>query len=310
MRTFSLAALASLLLVTTGCSTHPLPEDFSRRGTKDLVQYLRCELASGVAGIRGIENISQSDLEKTAVGVDLKLNMTEVNNAAGGKIGLSDPISGGKFLLDFEGSAEKSRSNERTVRIIDTFKALKQISKDEKCNREAQSANFVYPIAGSIGVDEIVNTYWDIKGLTTYDPDTSSEGAAFSDKLIFNTKLSTGVSPSITVSSGSAELRLTNLGLDIDVSRQDVHQITITLSTADPKKDGKKPNRAASESRSQQTSEIKMFRADPPRNAADDTFSDPEPTGANQAVDNVVRKLNIEKYRDRDDLLLRRLLPD
>lgn len=298
MAIFKHALLSAACISLTACSTHPLPEDYSGTSTKDLVQYLRCELALGVASLK---KTVPNDLDQTVVGVDLKLNMDETNNASGGKLALLDPLSGGKFTLDLSGAAEKSRSNERNVRIIDTFTVLKRIAADKECNQQKQRANFLYPISGRIGVGEVVVSYWDVKGLTTYNPNTSAEGAAFSDKLVFKTKLSAGLKPTISITSGPAHLHLSDFSIDGQVVREDKHQLTITLATLAPTKDSEKPNKAASDKGSKQTGRVRTpGRLDSFTVEEEDEIDDGAAIrgGSNAAVDAVVRQLNIQRYRD------------
>src|ERR1044071_5649199 len=117
MRSPVLAAL-SAALVLAGCSTYPLPQDYSRKYTVDIVKHIRCEVAEGVKSLNPVE---QDELEGTVVGFDFTFKMTENNKATSGTLGFTNPVGGGTFKLDLTGAAEKQRFNERTFRIIDTM---------------------------------------------------------------------------------------------------------------------------------------------------------------------------------------------
>lgn len=224
--TFPLRLTAMMLLPTVllaGCSTHPLPEDFSRKTTVDIVKKMRCEIAEG---INRIPAASEVELEGTMIGFDFVLKMTEDNDATAGKISLLDPLSRGQFTLDVTGSAEKTRHNERRFRMVDNMLKLRQ---EPGCSAEDQRANFIYPIAGKVGLDEVVSTYWRLKDISKFDAYSDEGKRAFIDKLLFTTTLSAGLSPNIKIDSGVGSLHVTNASLNGSVVRKDEHQVTIAV---------------------------------------------------------------------------------
>lgn len=293
-------ALSLVLPIIAACHTHPLPEDFSRRTTTDLVQAVRCEIAEGIAKL---QDATDADLENSVVGVDFKLNMNETNSATAGKIAFADPITGGGFALDLTGSAEKDRTNERYFRIVDRFDQLKTVYSDDKCAKRSKRANFVYPIAGRIGLDEVVKTYWDVKSLSTLKP--KKDFSAFSDQIVFKTKFSAGVSPEITIVSKPASFHLTNLGVDGAVIREDIHQITISLDTEAPTRDAVQPNRPPSEAPSSPRMSIQKFEA--PNDSFTVDLDDEPSAGEDGAARNVIRQLDYQ--RRLDDLRKLQVLP-
>ncbi len=283
-----------------GCATHPLPEDFSRKSTRDLVQAVRCELAQGVASL---PDATPKELRNSVAGIDFKLNMNEETSATAGKLALTDPVSGGSFSLDLTGSSEKYRNNERKFRIIDTFEKLEEISRSEQCNQEFQRANFVYPIAGRIGLDEIVTTFWDVNSLSTLNP--VEKQSAFSDKIVFKTKLSAGLNPSLTLSTRAAGLHLTNLSVDGVAVREDIHQLTISMDLENPKRNAVNPNKARSQAPTEQKTLLKNVPVAP--YVDDGPAIMPSGRGSSSAVDNVIRELNYQ--RQLDDLRSLPVLP-
>lgn len=223
MRTFSLAALTSLLLVTTGCSTHPLPEDFSRKYTVDIVKKLRCEISEGV---KALSVTSTAELKGTMIGFDFVFKMTENNNATAGKISLLDPFSRGQFTMDITGSAQKERHNERRFRMVDDMLTLRD---EEGCSEADQRSNFIYPIAGHVGLHEVVGTYWKLKNVSDFDAYANEGKRAFIDKLLFTTILSAGISPNIKIESGPAKLHIANASFNGNLTRKDEHQVTVAV---------------------------------------------------------------------------------
>jgi hypothetical protein len=268
-----MALLPTALLA--GCSTHPLPQDFSRKTTVDIVKKMRCEISDG---INRLSAASEVELEGTMIGFDFVLKMTEDNDATAGKISLLDPLSRGQFTLDITGSAEKTRHNERRFRMVDNMLKLRQ---ESGCSAEDQRANFIYPIAGKVGLDEIVSTYWRLKDISKFDAYSDEGKKAFIDKLLFTTTLSAGLSPNIKIDSGAASLHLTNASINGSVVRKDEHQVTIavvqyveqTVVTQRPPKSGQQTDRsggpgASAQERPQSRGERTTVRASDPAAAA------------------------------------------
>ena len=291
MNLISRLSVIALGAMVGGCATHPLPEDFSRTTTRDLVQAVRCELAEGVVNLR---NVDRPQLETALVAVEFKLYMDEANNATSGKLSLADPITGGSVAIDLTGSAEKSRSNERSFRIVDTFAVLKKIDGDPQCKERSKHANFIYPVAGRIGLDEVVSTYWDVKSLTTIKP--VGNALPFTDKIIFKTKLSAGINPTIKLSSNSASLHLTNVSVNGAVIREDKHQLTVAMTNLAPQTDAKKPNRPPSKGGKSDKS-VRQFRVPEDSFTTQESYSTtPDLKGA---VDTLMRQLDDEREADR-----------
>lgn len=223
MRALTLAALSATLLTVAGCSTHPLPEDVSRKSTVDIVKRMRCEIREAVNKLSSADNV---ELEGTVVGFDFVLKMTEENKATAGKLSFADPLARGKFTLDLTGSAEKERFNERRFRVVDN---MYKLSLEENCSEQEQRANFVYPITGRIGLDELVFTYWKLKDVTSFKPYEDDDQRAFIDKLLFTTTLSAGLSPTIQIDSPAGGFELTNASVAGNVVRKDEHQVTVAI---------------------------------------------------------------------------------
>lgn len=229
-------ALFAPLIVLAGCSTYPLPQNFARKTTFDIVKLIRCEVANGIRllGPVGPEegaSILPEELEGTVIGFDFTFTMTEENDATSATIGLTNPVGGGKFLLDVTGGAEKERTNERTFRLIDTMAKLRN---EAECSPDEQRANFIYPIAGRIGLEELVDTYWRLRDTSTFTQGETKR--YFTDKLLFTTILTAGISPTLEVTSGIADFKLTNASIDGKIVRTDKHQVTVAIVQSVAKK--------------------------------------------------------------------------
>lgn len=235
MRNATFLSVSACAITVAGCSTYPLPQDYSRKYTVDIVKHIRCEVAEGV---RSLPPATPEELEGTVIGFDFTFKMTEDNNATSGVLGFTNPVGGGTFKLDLSGSAEKKRFNERAFRVIDTMAKLRD---EPDCSIEDQRRNFAYPIAGRIGLEELVHSYWQVRDLSTFTP--GEDKRFFTDKLTFTTTLSAGISPNLEVKAAGADFKLTNASIDGDLVRKDEHQVTVAIVQSVAKKVVKVPVR-------------------------------------------------------------------
>lgn len=225
MSLFWTRALLCLPLATlTACAAHPLPEDVTRKSTFAIVQQLRCEARAGIIAA----NLSGTTLEATYIGFDFQFDITENNKATAGSLGFTHPFSDGKFLLNFSGGAERTRQAQRFVRVVQLFSDLKT---DTTCgDNGAPYANLVYPIAGKIGLDEVVGTYAAIRRVTGLRKRGKDDKSIFSDELAFTTQLDAGVTPKLEINAVGGQFKLTSASINGTVQRKDIHKVTIAIA--------------------------------------------------------------------------------
>jgi len=231
---FIVAGLASALV---GCSIHPLPEDVSRVSTFDIVEKLRCEAKEGILGLPSSDPFYTSIVHSTVIGYDFEFEITEDNNLRGSE---SDPAKlsfaraakadGKGFFLDITGAATRTRSNKRVFRILEYLKDLPNCS-------AAMQANWVYPITGRVGIDEVISTYIRLEALTDIrakdpegGPKLDNKSIIFSDELKFATVLNAGIKPTLELSTVVGRFKVTNATLFAQAKREDKHNVTIALA--------------------------------------------------------------------------------
>jgi hypothetical protein len=219
MQTVRSFAFASLTPVLVGCAIHPLPEDVTRKTTYDIVEQARCEAKHAVMDYaRGIKN--------AAIAYEFTFHITEMNNAAGDVTWTYPFLTGGSFSLMAGAGALRTRDAMRNFRIVDTFDDLRKAD----CSQEAIEKNWVYPMAGDIGVYEVVATFVRIQKDAKLQA-KASEVYTFADTLIFTTTLNAGVNPSLTLSPVTERFLVTGAHANLDVHRTDTHQVVLGLST-------------------------------------------------------------------------------
>jgi hypothetical protein len=226
---------------------HPLPEDVSRASTYDIVEKIRCEAKAGLRDVPA----GHPFLDYSAIGYDFEFKITESNNlglgetnpqGVKGELKFEKPGArdGSNLTWDLTGSATKQRQNDRQFRIVETLAELKQAD----CPEEPKRPDWIYPIAGGIGMDELVHTYVSLERLTDFaggfvknpdeipDPTKPSETrpAVFSDTLQFTTKVSGGLTPTLTLQTITNKVRLSKATIGASTSREDLHNVTVALA--------------------------------------------------------------------------------
>ena len=100
-----------------------------------------------------------------AIAYNFDLTMSEENDL-GTMLDFLGPWAP-KFTLGVSADANRGRSNERTFTVTDTFSTLLMklntpVRGQRYCDGQIVEANYVYPIAGRIGVDKTVMTFFQL----------------------------------------------------------------------------------------------------------------------------------------------------
>jgi hypothetical protein len=228
---FGMAAV----LILVGCSVHPLPDQVTRQSTLGIVTAIHCEAQQAI-----LEHAPEPAFNKGAIGYIFDFDIIE-HNQAGLDVAFSQPfISGGAFDLTLTGAkADLLRRAERRFTIVDTFEELKRAD----CSEELRRSRFKYPIAGSIGLNEVIATFIGIDqlgvrrlGLEDFKPaEIGGHAATFSDELTYTTAIDTGtLNPKLTLNPVPGVFRLTELSITKKADRVDKHRLLLALALPDP----------------------------------------------------------------------------
>ena len=99
---------------------------------------------------------------------------------------------------------------------------------------------------------EVVRSYIKLQlmsGLTADQPSPKFSKSVFSDALVYTTNLTAGVTPTLNLSAGVGELRLTNASINGKASRLDTHNVTVALSFDESAADRSSAARVANQER-------------------------------------------------------------
>jgi hypothetical protein len=264
-------------VLSTGCSIHPLQQDVTGVPTPDLVQYIRCETRLAIQDkaidLLVQENASNPLLDElkagrgkpwdhsvsvrlnanertiydrytqTGIAFDFSFDITEENTGSGA----ADPIkliTNGAAGLGLSASADFRRENLRHFIVSDTAQDLLE-NKQLVCGPDSRSSNYVYPITGKIGIEELVSTFFELNEIKSLAPDKATS-TVFADTLTFTTTLTGSASPHVIVAPTGNRWGLASLAdVTASGSRLDKHALIIGLSLDVPKRAMARPVAAA-----------------------------------------------------------------
>lgn len=259
-----------------GCSIHPLPADVTGYSTATIVRKIRCEAHDAI--MKSMAEIlhkkyRHQDIDENNVldmldkGIDANSwEMKKLQELADIGILYDFNLSGdeknnlmlsGDIIKPFKNGSESfspaagnmtERNNVRAFTVSDNFTTLVNLTNkkrggDERhCdfNGSPSGPNFEYPIAGRIGLDEMVQTFVRLAVAGDFvDASVGSDGTptlnasgapTLVDTLTFTTTVSGGLTPSVSLMPGGTALQVMNLELAGTVTRMDVHKVIIAMA--------------------------------------------------------------------------------
>jgi hypothetical protein len=159
--------------------------------------------------------------------------MDEQNNLDGG-ITLNGPWSQA-FNMGLTANYDRDRTNKRKFTTTDTLgRLLKGLSRQDRgvyyCDNRVVGENYVYPIAGRIGVYNTVHDFLKMAIFDSLSPATGGKTAALSDELTFVTTLAAGATPKVTFAQVGHGLQFAGASLSPNAQRKDTHDVTLGVA--------------------------------------------------------------------------------
>ena len=147
-----------------------------------------------------------------------------------------------KFMLGIVGDLDRTRENQRQFTITDKFSVLlKELNTPDPSGAQycdghiALGPNYVYPIAGHIG---IYNTVWTFFQLSIFES-AAAKGAspggagppALADQLTFTTTIDVTPSPKFVFAPVKTAFQITDASQSAGLlRRKDTHQVTVAVA--------------------------------------------------------------------------------
>jgi hypothetical protein len=178
----------------------------------------------------------------TAVAYSFDLTMDETNNLGTVLDWLGPWFT--KFALNATADANRERSNEEVFTLTDTLGGLlMNLSAPQHgvpyCGpQQLVQANYIYPIAGKIGVNKTVKTFFELSTFTSLGatPASTKSGNAaqnaptYTEKLIFTTTLDASANPKLTFTPVGKKFQFMDASITGLAKRMDTHKVYVALA--------------------------------------------------------------------------------
>jgi hypothetical protein len=194
---------------------------------------------------KGAENANIRSMIKlfydAGVAYGFELSMTENDDLTAGSATFTRPFIQPVFTLGLGASATMTRSNVRIFAVTDTFgyllaKLNTNVGGVHYCDDQLKQANYIYPIAGRIGIDRLVHDFIELTLFSNLSETTAVPGSVgaptMADELTFTTTLGGSANPMVVFTPVTNALQLTNGGFTVGAGRMDIHQVTVGLAIA------------------------------------------------------------------------------
>ena len=171
----------------------------------------------------------------TGVAYNFKLDMTEVNNADG-SLNVGSLFGRRAFGIALKAGLDRTRENTRTFTVTDNFGEL--VKGLTGCKDELVGPNYIYPITGRIGVDDMIREFVYMSIFANLGAETTTAATVpkgpptLVDALAFTTMISGSVNPTVAFAPAGRELGVTAASVDFAASRTDNHQVVVGLALA------------------------------------------------------------------------------
>lgn len=179
---------------------------------------------------------------KAVIAYEFDFDITEENKLTGNADFLNT-FTRGTLTLKTSAGQEQKRQNQRNFKAIDNFDNLVSTPIMERvCARlearigrkfsQSQPKNYRYPITGSLGLSEVIDTFLQLNqsGNLVGNTKENPKLPTMADTMTFTTTVNGGVNPSVKLSTAGTGLKLAEAGLDATVKRVDEHKLVMALT--------------------------------------------------------------------------------
>lgn len=174
-------------------------------------------------------------LYHTGIAYNYDLIGLEINNIDP-TAGFIRPLISPIVNLGVTANFDRQRQNERSFTITDNFGDLVRNVREDYCTKHMVESNYIYPIAGKVGIDRVVKdfmllTLFGNLGGKTKDKDVTivSGPPTMVDQLQFTTTIGGGATTKLTFTPVGRAFQVSDASFPITASRKDIHQLTVGL---------------------------------------------------------------------------------
>jgi hypothetical protein len=166
----------------------------------------------------------------TGIAYNYAFEMTETNNV-NTELNLLKPLTNSRSL-GLKAAVDRERQNLRSFTVTNTFSNLIERTKDDYCEGRIVPANYAYPIAGRIGMDEMIQTFVNLTLHAGLGPKAGELAGppTMVDELGFTTTVSGSAAPKVVFSPLGVNLSPADASFFAEAKRKDFHKVTISLA--------------------------------------------------------------------------------
>lgn len=251
-------SVGTIALSIAGCSVYPIPDDLPFSRTEEIVRFSRCEMrmailkhmkerefiadvadeadiktkfqavikkASNDRSILNKKEIYVVRLSKVAAVYTFDFDVVEKNNASASAVfklpWLTESLDAG-----IGGAVDLTRQGSRVLGAEDSWANL--IVDEKICKKTyPRSENIIYPLTGTIGVGNVVNTF-------IYIDEQGGAKDNFVDELTFTTAISGSASAGLSLDLAPKRIRPSSISGTYGASRIDTHKLKLSLAFPQP----------------------------------------------------------------------------
>jgi len=175
-----------------------------------------------------------STMWHTGIAYNFDLQMLETNNFDP-EVNLLRALPTSGANLGLKGTFDRQRQNTRVFTITDNLGDLVTKVHSNYCTKFIKEANIVYPIAGKVGMERVVqdflllSLFGNLSGDATKDVTKAEGPPTMVDQLEFTTTLGGTVTPKATFSPAGSAIHVADASFGLNVSRTDTHKLTVGL---------------------------------------------------------------------------------
>lgn len=250
------------------CSIYPLPEDAIGFNSEAISIVVRCQardsirqlIVDNVAQMSGVvyngmnssqmidwlnadnNNFRTIDWDKftpflrnnfkfykdTMISYDFTIDTTETNGN-GFDLSLMKNFTRGLNKVGIVAKNDRSREVKRHFRLYDTFEGLAIKLPEKYCYDVPTQKNYLYPSAGLLRIGSLINQFVRQNDIGNLGQDKDYKTAEMTDTITFSTKFTGNFDPTFQVNAIHRTYVPSQLSVNVDNSRQDLHTIIVSI---------------------------------------------------------------------------------
>jgi hypothetical protein len=160
----------------------------------------------------------------TTISFDFTVDSSE-SNSAGLDVSLLKKFSSGSSTIGIKAGNDRTRQVKRQFRTYDTFDSLVRKLPVKGCDGIPDTQNAIYPAIGATRIASLITTFTNLNQHENLGAKDNPLDAAMSDTIVFNTKWTGNINPTISADAVPGRFVPSQIRLSSDNYRQDIYTV-------------------------------------------------------------------------------------